>query len=111
MAEVDRMRELLLEVAATGTTVTYDDLRARLGLEGDLVPLLRTLSEREDDAGRGLLTAVVVQASSGRPGAGWFRLAAERGRDLTDPGAAWEAERAFLARRSARAEHGRAEND
>lgn len=95
----DTLRALLREVAAAGETITYEELRQQVGLEGDLVPLLRSVSVAEDEAGRGLLSAVVVQSSSGRPGAGWFRLAAERGRDVTDPDAAWQAERAKLADR------------
>ena len=72
---IDALRDHLATIAAAGGTVTYEQLRAELGLEGDLVPVLRALSEAEDDAGRGLLTAVVVRADTGRPGAGWFRLA------------------------------------
>jgi hypothetical protein len=90
------LRDRLVEVAAAGGTVTYDELRAEFDLPGDLVPTLRALSEAEDDAGRGLLTAVVVRADTGKPGNGWTRLAEARGRDVTDPDAAWEAERTRL---------------
>ena len=90
------LRDLLVDVAGGGATITYGEVRAALGLTGDLAPVLRELSEAEDDAGRGLLTAVVVRDDTGRPGAGWFRLAAERGRDVEDPDAAWHAERARL---------------
>jgi hypothetical protein len=100
---MDRLRERLVEVAAAGATIGYDELRSELDLTGDLVPLLRALSEAEHDAGRGLLTAVVVRSDTGRPGAGWYRLAAERGRDVGDAEDAWQAERARLQR-----EHGRA---
>jgi hypothetical protein len=93
---VDALRDRLEQVAARGETITYDDLRAELGLEGDIVPALRALSEASDDEGRGLVSAVVVRADTGRPGAGWFRLAAERGRDVTDEDAAWHAERERL---------------
>jgi hypothetical protein len=93
---MDALRDRLLDVAARGETITYDALRAELGLDGDIVPALRALSETEDDAGRGLLTAVVVRADTGRPGAGWFRLAADRGRDVTDEDACWRAERERL---------------
>ena len=101
---MDALRVLLVEVAGRGETITYEQLRAQLGLSGDVVPLLRAISEAEDDAGRGLLTAVVVRADTGRPGAGWFRLAGERGRDIAEPDEAWRAERARLHR-----EHGGAE--
>ena len=92
------LRDLLVEVAARGETITYDQLRSQLGLTGDIVPALRTLSEEEDDAGRGLLTAVVVRSDTGHPGNGWFRLAGARGRDVTQADAAWQAERARLRR-------------
>lgn len=98
---VEPLRDRLVDVAGRGETITYDELLTELGLEGDIVPLLRALSVSEDDTGRGLLTAVVVRDDTGRPGAGWFRLAAERGRDVTDPVRAWQAERARLWR-----EHG-----
>jgi len=93
---VDRLRDRLVEIAAAGGTITYDALRRELDLEGDIVPALRALSVAEDEAGRGLLTAVVVRPDTGRPGDGWFRLAAERGRDVRDREAAWQAERARL---------------
>jgi len=98
---MDLLRALLVGVAGRGETITYEQLRAELGLEGDLVPLLRALSEAEADAGRGLLSAVVVRADIGRPGPGWFRLAAERGRDVADRERAWHAERDRLRREHA----------
>jgi hypothetical protein len=90
------LRDLLVNIAARGETITYPALRQELELEGDLVPVLRALAESEDEAGRGLLTAVVVRPDTGRPGTGWFRLAAARGRDVTDPDRAWQVERSFL---------------
>ena len=95
---MNTLRDLLVGIAARGETITYEVLRQELQLEGDLVPVLRDLAEREDDAGRGLLTAVVVRADTGRPGAGWFRLAATRHRDVTDAERAWQLERSFLRR-------------
>src|SRR4051812_48990303 len=94
---VNGLRERLVATAGRRETISYERLREELGLSGDLVPALRVLSEAEDDAGRGLLTAVVVRADTGRPGGGWFRLAASRGRDMADPEATWQAERARLA--------------
>jgi hypothetical protein len=93
------LRELLVEVAARGETITYEQVRSQLGLSGDIVPALRALSEEEDDAGRGLLTAVVVRSDTRQPGKGWFKLAAGRGRDVADVAdaeAAWHAERRRL---------------
>ena len=93
---MDALRDRLVDVAARGATITYDDLRRDLGFEGDLVPVLRALSVAEDEAGRGLLTAVVVRSDTGRPGAGWFRLAEERGRRSDGPDAMWNDERELL---------------
>jgi len=98
---VDALRDRLIGIAARGETITYEQLRAELGLSGDLVPMLRALSIAEDEAGRGLLTAVVVQPDSGMPGGGWFRLAEARGRDASDPVAMWNEERARLRQASA----------
>ena len=98
MTLMQTLRDLLVAVAARGETITYDELRSRLDLTGDIVPLLRALSVEEDEAGRGLLTAVVVRADTGRPGNGWFRLAAERGRDVARADLTWQAERARLRR-------------
>ena len=100
---VERALELLRPVAAAGGTVTYGELSQQFGpsavdgAEGrpDLASVLRAVSLSEERAGRGLLSAVVVRPS-GRPGGGWYRLAAEVGRDVTDPEACWAAERQRL---------------
>jgi hypothetical protein len=101
-AVLERVRSILTEVARAGTTLTYAELRERLGVSvphrgpRDLAALLRAASLAEEAAGRGLVSAVVV-GPSGRPGAGWFRLAAEAGRDVGDRERAWRRERARLA--------------
>ena len=94
--------ELLRPVAATGATITYQELTDALGPalhdsagRADLAALLRQVSLAEERAGRGLLSAVVVRAS-GRPGGGWYRLAAGEGRDVSDPERAWSAEMSRL---------------
>ena len=61
-----RARAVLAEVAGARSLITYGDLAGRLGgglplEEGrDLASLLRELSTEEDEAGRGLLSAVVI---------------------------------------------------
>ena len=94
-----RARAVLAEVAGARSLITYGDLAGRLGGElpleegRDLASLLRELSTEEDEAGRGLLSAVVVRAGGeGLPGGGFFRLAESRGRDVGDRRAAWRAE-------------------
>jgi hypothetical protein len=93
---MNSLRDLLVGIAARGETITYPALRQELQLEGDLVPALRALAESEDEAGRGLLTAVVIRPDTGRPGTGWFRLASARGRDVSDADRAWQLERDLL---------------
>ena len=94
---VARTTAVLTAVAAARATVTYAELRDRLDAplpergDHDLAALLRAVSTASDRAGLGLLSAVVVNAS-GRPGDGWFRLAAAHGRDVGDPDPAWRAE-------------------
>jgi hypothetical protein len=99
--------ELLSEVAAARRTITYEELLAALDArdpdlrgraEADLGPVLRAVSIATDESGRGLLTAVVVRSGSGLPGGGFFRLAAERGRSVSDERGAWDAELARVLR-------------
>lgn len=71
-------------------TITYKDLcdviqtRSFHFQEAEFHELLSTISTREDEAGRGLLSAVVVRSKGGLPGEGYFTLAALRGRDVSD---------------------------
>ena len=103
---VARVRQILRPVAAAGATIGYGEVRSSLSVfhlipksgPGDLASILRAASEAEEAAGVGLLSAVVVRAS-GLPGPGWFRLAAQHGRDVSDWEAAWQAERERLLTR------------
>ncbi len=69
--------------------------------------LLGQISEDEEDAGRGLISAFVVRQGNGRPGNGFFRLAEKRGRDVTDREVCWTREIAHLQEvwRSPRRDH------
>jgi hypothetical protein len=104
---MESVRVILTEVAASRSTITYDELRVRLGDappgdgERDLASVLRAVSIASDEDGRGLLSAVVVRPS-GLPGGGWFRLAAERGRDVSDRDQAWRTEVAAVWQAHAR---------
>jgi Fe-S-cluster formation regulator IscX/YfhJ len=60
--------------------------------------MLGQVSEDEDDAGRGLLTALVVHKDDWFPGEGWWKLAAERERDVRDKIKCWTDELKFLAK-------------
>ena len=100
------VRRVLIDVARSGETITYEQLIDRAGgevralLRSDMARVLRRISIEEDDAGRGLLTALVVRGDTGRPGRGWFELAGQRGRSAatTDPERTWEDEVAHVHR-------------
>ncbi|HET6794050.1 MAG TPA: hypothetical protein VFH45_06390 [Acidimicrobiales bacterium] len=97
---LDDIRAVLVEAATGGRTLTYAELVDRVpALEGPtrsgrLGAVLREISLAEDQAGRGLLSAVVVRSRGPRiPSSGFFALAAELGRDTTDRQRCWAAER------------------
>lgn len=100
------VRDVLVDVASRAETITYEQLLARAGdevralLRSDMARVLRRISIEDDDAGRGLLTALVVRGDTGRPGKGWFELAGERGRSAatTDPERTWADEVAHVHR-------------
>ena len=57
-----------------------------------LAHMLGEVSDDEDSAGRGMLSAYVVSAETGGPGGGFFELAEKLGRDVRDRDAFWVAE-------------------
>lgn len=57
-----------------------------------LAHMLGEVSDDEDTAGRGMLSAYVVSDETGGPGGGFFELAATLGRDVRDRDAFWVAE-------------------
>ena len=84
---VERIAARLRAVARTGRTVTYNDLAAVAGWDMDdpaaaseVAGILRAISTAEHEAGRPLLSAVVVGAKTERPGKGFFKLAQRLGR-------------------------------
>jgi hypothetical protein len=60
--------------------------------------MLGQISEDEDDAGRGMMTAVVVGKSDWRPGTGWYKLAERRGRNTKFADRCWAEELMQLAK-------------
>ena len=95
MSLVQGIAAHLREIARTGQTITYNDLATPVGLDMDqpdqareLAGALRAISTAEYEAGRPLLSAVVVGAKTGRPGRGLFKLAQRLGGyDGADDGA------------------------
>jgi hypothetical protein len=54
--------------------------------------LLYEISKEEDAAGRGMISALVVRQDDGMPGQGFFDLAKELGRDVSDRIRCWDEE-------------------
>ena len=97
---VEQLVSVLAPVAAVDDTLTYSELAATRGgslkeTYRELSALLGEVSESEDRAGRGMLTAVVVGAHSGIPGPGFFSLARRLGREGTNE-SIWRHERELL---------------
>jgi hypothetical protein len=95
----DEMRSILQRIAAERRMIAYSELAAEMktlriepfGLQ--MSEMLGEVSEEEDDAGRGLLTVIVVHKSGDmEPGKGFYDLAAKRGRNVTDKTKLWVAE-------------------
>jgi len=94
----DEMRQVLSEVARNRETITYGELVTRVSGRR-MSPRSAALSEllgevcRVEDAERGtMLGSVVVRADSGMPGGGYFRHAAQMGRNVDDIDAFWRGE-------------------
>lgn len=51
--------------------------------------MLGQISVEEDAAGRGMLSAIVVHLSDGQPGNGFYDLARQLTRDISDPLTCW----------------------
>jgi hypothetical protein len=93
------MRQIMVEVAKSGRTISYSDLCAMLKTayvhyhSPMLTRLLIDIGSAEVHAGRPPLPAVVVSKTSGIPGAGYFKIDSEQDETtLPDPKAYWEAD-------------------
>lgn len=96
LAARDELRRLLIGVAKSKSVIAYSEVVGRLSainFEPDdhrFHRMLDALSTAEDEAGRGLMTVLVVHKSGDyRPGPGFFELASQRGRDVTDLDKTW----------------------
>lgn len=99
---VEAMRIELVEIAKQKRIVTYSELALLLPVyihpgSYAFTRLLSQVCTAEEDAGHGLLCALVVSKATGIPGAGFFRGAAERGYDASTVDQYWrdEVERVF----------------
>jgi hypothetical protein len=79
-------------------TISYSDLTKRVNSilfdphDSRFHLLLYEISDDEDAAGRGLISALVVHKDDGRPGQGFWDMAKERDRDVTDRERCWSEE-------------------
>jgi hypothetical protein len=85
-------KKVLIEHAKKGKPIFYSELAPRIqsvSLQADdmrLFHLLGEISEEENAAGRGMLSAFVVHKDSEeQPGPGFFELAKQLGKDTSDP--------------------------
>ena len=95
-AAKEEMRQALIERAKVRGMIPYSDLVAQvttITLEPEsyaLAAMLDEISTAEDEAGRGLLTVIVVhKIGDMQPGPGFFELAKRLGRDTSDVLRCW----------------------
>lgn len=95
----EEIRAIISEFAQNQRLIAYSELVGRVktvALEPDsyaLHEMLGEISTEEDIGNRGLLSVVVVHKQGDKkPGAGFFRLAAQLGRDISDTDACWISE-------------------
>lgn len=98
--ELERAKEeihsVLIEVAKYKRTIAYSDLVSKIrcvNLEAEshaLAALLDEISSEENTAGRGMLSVVVVHKHGDmKPGHGFFSLAKNLGREVSDYDEFW----------------------
>ena len=95
-AAKDEARAAMIEVARQGRTMSYTRLAQKI-MSCQLEPrdvrlthMLGEISTEEDEAGRGMLTVVVVHKTGDmKPGPGFFELAESLGRDVSDTDRCW----------------------
>jgi hypothetical protein len=90
---------ILARIAKTkGKPIFYSELNRKISAisfqpDGhDFHNMLGQLSEESDQDGKGLISALVVHKEDERPGNGFFTLAKELGRDVSDREKCWIAE-------------------
>ena len=78
-----RAWEILVERAREGKTISYGEMATAMVLSpqsGQFTDALNEIARSEEEAGRGLLSVLVVRKRQGTPGAGFFDFAREMGR-------------------------------
>jgi hypothetical protein len=87
----DEARDAMIECARRRAMITYSDLTVSITAiafkpdDVELAKLLGEISTEENEAGRGMLTVLVVHKQGDmQPGGGFYSLAERLGRDTTD---------------------------
>ncbi len=95
----EEAKAIIAQLASDGRVIAYSELSAQISsisFEPHTKPyfnFLGEISEEEDAEGRGLMTALVVHRNGDfKPGPGFFDLAQQRGRDVTDLDRCWAQE-------------------
>jgi hypothetical protein len=98
-AAKEQATDILIAVAKRKGRIAYSELVGQIGAlslephDPRLFHLLGEISSEEDEAGRGMLTAIVVHKSGDmQPGPGFFELAKSLGKNTKDPLACWISE-------------------
>ena len=92
----EEMRHFLIEKVKLGELIPFSELTKKMTVitfnphSPALAAMLGEISEEEDSAGRGMLTAIVVRKHGNMmPGPGFFKLAETLGRDTSDIEKCW----------------------
>ncbi len=95
----EEIREKLIELAQKESSISYKDLAAQIesmslkANDVEFFNILEEISIEENNAGRGLLSVLVVRSDSvGLPGSGFYDLARSLGRVFNDKKDFWEEE-------------------
>ena len=90
------MRQILIDRAKVRRDISYSELASKMQtiqLEPNsyaLAELLGEISTEENSLGRGMLSVIVVHKTGDKqPGKGFFELANELGRDISDIDTCW----------------------
>jgi hypothetical protein len=95
----EEIRKILIDRAKIEKTIYYSELASQINTieiapeEYALHEMLGEITIAEDNAGRGLLSALVIhKEGDGMPGQGFFDLAKKRGRDTSNKLKFWSEE-------------------
>ena len=98
-AAKDEAKAILIDVARRKGRIAYSELAGQIQVidieahDPRMFHLLGEISVEEDEAGRGMLTAIVVHKSGDmQPVPGFFELAKSLGKDTSDILACWVSE-------------------